>query len=148
MGPTTTLSARRAQMQKRRSVVRAPHCEVKTPSVFFSQVPYMSPASPVFEYKSVPGHNNMSGYDHSYGSYPSDNGLAVSAAKFHFLHEKEKLIAMENEKSQVGLHRSIVINLYSQMHLYKRLCSSNCRSVRPHGAKIAEKRRVITCLIH
>jgi len=63
------------------------------------EIPYMS--TPVYEYKAVPSTKNYSGTDYAPGLYPTDNALALSAQKFHFQHEKEKLIAMENEKSQM-----------------------------------------------
>jgi len=63
------------------------------------EIPYMS--SPVYEYKSVSTTKNYSGNDYAPGHYPTDNALALSAQKFHFQHEKEKLIAMENEKNQM-----------------------------------------------
>ena len=58
--------------------------------------------APVYEYKTVAPLKNYAGNDYPSGMYPSDNALALSAQKFHFQHEKEKLIAMENEKSQVS----------------------------------------------
>merc|ERR1712198_528858 len=57
--------------------------------------------SPVYEYKTMASTNNKSGLEPSYPQYPMDNALALSAQKFHFQHEKEKLIAMENEKSEM-----------------------------------------------
>jgi len=63
------------------------------------EIPYMS--SPVYEYKSVSTAKNYSGNDFAPGHYPTDNALALSAQKFHFQHEKEKLIAMEYEKNQM-----------------------------------------------
>jgi len=48
------------------------------------------------EYQTMPSAQNLSGI----GLYPTDHALAQSAQKFHYQHQKEKLIAMENENNQ------------------------------------------------
>jgi len=72
---------------------------VQTQKAKTKEIPYMT--SPVYEYKTMASTNNKSGLEPSYPQYPMDNALALSAQKFHFQHEKEKLIAMENEKSEM-----------------------------------------------
>jgi len=64
------------------------------------------------EYQTTPSAQNLSGIC----LYPTDHALAQSAQKFHYQHQKEKLIAMENENNQTELISTVASDLTDEVY--------------------------------